>query len=102
MDVDDEGTISALHSLRIRSSYSSYPTPFLTEVLALDSSLFPTTMRLDDERREVIDQYQLPDTISSAAHKMNKYQSKKDMSLKRLQYLFSDVFWSLNVLGYEQ
>ncbi|EPB89754.1 hypothetical protein HMPREF1544_03417 [Mucor circinelloides 1006PhL] len=32
---------------------------------------------------------------------MNKYQTKKDMSLKRLQCLLSDVFRPLDVLGYE-
>jgi hypothetical protein len=110
MDADDEETISALHSLRIKPSYSSSTTPFLTEVFALDSSLFPTTMLPDDKRRKLIDQYpnieqlqyQPPDTIPSAARKMNKYQSKQDMSLKRLQYLLSGVFRPLNVLGYEQ
>lgn len=110
MDVDDEGTISTLHSIRNRPSYSSSPTPFFTEVPALDPSTFPTTTLLDDERRKLIDQYpnieqlqhQLPDTIPSAARKMNKYQSKKDVSLKRLQYLLSDVFRPLDVLGYEK
>lgn len=110
MDADDEKTISALHSLRIRPSYPSSPTPFLTKVLALDSSLFPTTMLPDDERSKLIDQYlnieqlryQPPDTIPSATRKMNKYQSKQDMSLKRLQYLLSGVFRPLDVLGYEQ
>ncbi|KAG2190805.1 hypothetical protein INT47_002545, partial [Mucor saturninus] len=108
MDADDE-TIAALHSLRIRPSYSWTPSPFLTEVLSLDSPLFPTTMLPDDERRKLIDQYpnieqlqyQPPDTIASAARKMNKYQSKQDMPLKRLQYLLSGVFRPLDVLGLE-
>jgi hypothetical protein len=42
-----------------------------------------------------------PDTIPSAARKMNKYQAKQDMSLKRLQYLLSGVFRPLDVLGLE-
>ncbi|KAI7895717.1 uncharacterized protein EV154DRAFT_494695 [Mucor mucedo] len=108
MDADDE-TIAALDSLRIRPSYYWTPSSFLTEVLALDSPLFPTTMLTDDERRKLIDQYpnieqlqyQPPDTIPSAARKMNKYQSKQDMSLKRLQYLLSGVFRPLDVLGLE-
>ncbi|KAG2205131.1 hypothetical protein INT47_002225 [Mucor saturninus] len=57
MDANNEETISALHSLRIRPSCSWSPTPFLTEVLALDSLLFTTTMLPDDERRKLIDQY---------------------------------------------
>jgi hypothetical protein len=71
--------------------------------------MFPSTMLTDDKRRKTIDrypnieslQYQPSDTISSAARKMNKYQTKQDMSLKRLQYLLSGVFRPLDVLGLE-
>jgi hypothetical protein len=106
---DEEEPISVLHSLKIRPSYSWSPSTFLSEVLSLDSSLFPTTMLTDDERRKTIDQYpnienlhyQPPDTIPSAARRMNKYQSKQDMSLKRLQYLLSGVFRPSDVLGLE-
>ncbi|KAI8071823.1 hypothetical protein BDF21DRAFT_401134 [Thamnidium elegans] len=41
--------------------------------------------------------YQLPDTIPSAARRMNKCQSKQDMSLKRLQYLVSGAFRPVDV-----
>ncbi|KAG2206637.1 hypothetical protein INT45_007412 [Circinella minor] len=66
-------------------------------------------MLTDDERRKKINQYpnidnlqyQPPDTIPTAAHKMNKYQVKQDMSLKCLQYLLSGVFRPLDVLGLE-
>jgi hypothetical protein len=76
---EQEASISALHSLITRPSYSWSPSLFLSEVLSLDPSLFPTTMLTDDERRRTIDQYpniqnlkyQPPDTILSAAHKMN-------------------------------
>jgi hypothetical protein len=74
---DEEETLSALHSLKVRPSYSWSPSPFLTEVLSLNSPLFPGTMLTDDERRKTIDQYpnieslqyQPPDTIPSAARK---------------------------------
>jgi hypothetical protein len=108
MDAEEEAT-SRLHSLSVRPTYSWSPSPFLSEVLALDSPLFPTTMLTEAERRRTIDQYpnienlqyQPPDTIPIAARKMNKYQSKQDMSLKRLQYLLSGVFRPLDVLGLE-
>ncbi|KAG2214768.1 hypothetical protein INT45_002195 [Circinella minor] len=109
VDDEEEENMSSLHSLPVRPSYSWSPSPFLTEVLSLDSSLFPTTMLTDDERRKTIDQYpnidnlqyQPPDTIPTAARKINKYQVKQDMSLKRLQYLLSGVFRPLDVLGLE-
>ncbi|KAI8058852.1 hypothetical protein BDF21DRAFT_348655 [Thamnidium elegans] len=106
----DEGeTLSALHSLSIRPSYTWSPSEFLSEVLSLDSPLFPTTMLTDDERRKTIDtypsidnlNYQPPNTIPMASRKMNKYQTKQDMSLKRLQYMLSGVFRPLDVLGLE-
>ncbi|CAO3642050.1 unnamed protein product [Cunninghamella echinulata] len=46
-------------------------------------------------------QYQPPDTIPEAARKMNKSQSRQDMSLKRLQYLLSGVVRPLDVLSHE-
>ena len=52
---EEEASISALHSLTTRSSYSWSPSPFLSEVLSLDPSLFPTTMLTYDERRKTID-----------------------------------------------
>jgi hypothetical protein len=66
-------------------------------------------MLTDVERRKTIDQcpnieslqYQPPDTIPSAARNMNRYQTKQDMSLKRLQYLLPGVFRPLDVLGLE-
>ncbi|KAI7860384.1 hypothetical protein BDC45DRAFT_431167, partial [Circinella umbellata] len=80
-------------------SYSWPLSPFLTEVLSLDSSLFPTTMLTNDECCKTIDQYpnidnfqyQPPDTIPI----LNK------ICLKRLQYLLSGVFRPLDVLGLE-
>jgi hypothetical protein len=45
---DEEKTLSALHSLRVRPSYSWAPSPFLTEALSLNSLLFPSTMLTDD------------------------------------------------------
>ncbi|KAI8077627.1 hypothetical protein BDF21DRAFT_464080 [Thamnidium elegans] len=45
--------------------------------------------------------YQPPDTIPMASRKMNKYQTKQGMSLKRLQYMLSGVFRPLDVLGLE-
>ncbi|KAG2234670.1 hypothetical protein INT48_005822 [Thamnidium elegans] len=110
IELMDEGeTLSALHSLSIRPSYTWSPSEFLSEVLSLDSPLFPTTMLTDDERRKTIDtypsidnlNYQPPDTIPMASRKMNKYQTKQDMSLKRLQYMLSGVFRPLDVLGLE-
>ncbi|KAI8085715.1 hypothetical protein BDF21DRAFT_336707 [Thamnidium elegans] len=107
--MDEGGTLSALHSLSIRPSYTWSTSEFLSEVLSLDSPLFPTTMLIDDERRKTIDtypsidnlNYQPPDTIPVASRKMNKYQAKQDMSLKRLQYMLSGVFRPLDVLGLE-
>ncbi|KAG1143009.1 hypothetical protein G6F37_008386 [Rhizopus arrhizus] len=98
--MEEEETLSALHSLTVRLSYSGSLSPFLSKTLSLDSSLFPTTMLNDDKRRKTIDrypnvenlQYQILDTIPSASRKMNKYQSKQNMPLKRLQYLLSGVF----------
>ncbi|KAI7873163.1 uncharacterized protein EV154DRAFT_431167, partial [Mucor mucedo] len=98
-----------LHSLEIRPSYTWNRSPLLTEKLSLDSSLFPDTTMRDEERRLLIDkypgietvQYQPPESIPSAARRMNKYQAKQDMSLKRLQYLISGVFRPLDVLGLE-
>ncbi|KAI9248588.1 hypothetical protein BDA99DRAFT_446181, partial [Phascolomyces articulosus] len=92
-----------------RPSYTWSPSPFLSEILQLDSSLFPTKMLTDEERKKLIDQYpnidnlhyQPPDTIPTAARKMNKYQKKQDMSFKRLQYLLSGIFRPLDVLGLE-
>ena len=63
----------------------------------------------DEERRKTIDhypniehlQYQPPDTIPNTTRKMNKYQTKQDMSLRRLQYLLSSVYRPLDVLGLE-
>lgn len=52
---EEEASIPALHSLTIRPSYSWTPSPFLSEVLSLDSSLLPTTMLTDNERRKTID-----------------------------------------------
>jgi hypothetical protein len=52
---DEEETLSALHSLKVRPSYSLSPSPFLTEVLSLNSPLFPGTMFTDDERHKTID-----------------------------------------------
>ncbi|KAG2203119.1 hypothetical protein INT47_004926 [Mucor saturninus] len=90
-------------------SYSWTPPPLLSEVLQLESSLFPATMLTDDERRKVIENYpnidgvqcQPPDTIPMASRKMKPFQSKQDMSLKRLQYLISGVFRPMDVLGLE-
>ncbi|KAI9271650.1 hypothetical protein BDA99DRAFT_545887 [Phascolomyces articulosus] len=85
------------------------PFSISSEILQLDSSLFPTKMLTDEERKKLIDQYpnidnlhyQTPDTIPTAARKMNKYQTKQDMSFKRLQYLLSGIFRPLDVLGLE-
>ncbi|KAI9262422.1 hypothetical protein BDA99DRAFT_438682 [Phascolomyces articulosus] len=109
MEDHDEETLSALHSLRVRPSYTWSPSPFLSEILQLDSSMFPTKMLTDEERKKIIDQYpnidnlhyQPPDTIPTAARKMNKYQTKQDMSFKRLLYLLSGIFRPLDVLGLE-
>ncbi|KAG2223643.1 hypothetical protein INT45_010002 [Circinella minor] len=75
VDDEEEENLLSLHALPVRPSYSWSPSPFLTKVLSLDSSLFPTTMLTDDERRELIDQYpnidnlqyQPPNTITREA-----------------------------------
>ncbi|KAI9243197.1 hypothetical protein BDA99DRAFT_544574 [Phascolomyces articulosus] len=105
MEAEVEG--STLHSLQPRPSYSWSPIPFLTNVLSLDNPLFPKTMLPDEQQHKTIDkypnieglQYQPLDTVPIAARKMNKYQSKQDMSLKRLQYLLLGVFRPMDVLG---
>ncbi|KAG2211367.1 hypothetical protein INT45_010580 [Circinella minor] len=109
VDDEEEENLLSLHSLPVQPSYSWSLSPFLTEVLSLDSSLFLTTMLTDDERHKTIDQYpnmdnlqyQPPNTIPTATRKMNKYQVKQDMSLKHLQYLLSEVFRPFDVLGLE-
>ncbi|KAI8974981.1 hypothetical protein BDB01DRAFT_380531 [Pilobolus umbonatus] len=90
MDMGENNSV--LHSLGIRPSYSWCSSPFLNEVLSLDTSLFPSTVMSEDERRKMIEkypniegvQYQPPDTIPLASKRMNRSQSKEDMSLKRL------------------
>jgi hypothetical protein len=100
---------NSLHSLETRPSYSWTPPPLLTEVLQLNSPLFPSVMMSNEEGRKLIDrypnlegtQYQPPDTIPLASRKMKPHQSKQDISLKRLQYLISGVFRPMDVLGLE-
>ncbi|KAI8091721.1 hypothetical protein BDF21DRAFT_410078, partial [Thamnidium elegans] len=57
--------------------------------------LFTSSILTDDERKKTIERYppvenlhyQPPETVPVAARKMNRYQTKQDMSLKKLQYL---------------
>ncbi|RCH90285.1 hypothetical protein CU097_011345 [Rhizopus azygosporus] len=46
-------------------------------------------------------QYQPPNAIPDAAHRMKPPQTKQDMALKRLQYLISGIFCPLNIFGHE-
>lgn len=106
---EDQIMVDTLHSLETRPDYSWVPSPILTEVLRLNSSLFQTPVLPDEDRRTMIEkypglrgiQYQPPDTIPMAAQKMQKFHTKQDMSLKRLQYLLSAVFRPMDVLGLE-
>jgi hypothetical protein len=75
----------------------------------LDAPLFTSSPLSDDKRHKTIEkyptmdtvQYQPPDTVPIATSKMNKFQTKQEMSLKRLQYMVPGVFRPLDVLGLE-
>ncbi|KAI8053540.1 hypothetical protein BDF21DRAFT_403996 [Thamnidium elegans] len=96
-------------NLQVRLSYTWTPPEFLTELLSLDEPLFTSSILTDDERKKTIERYppvenlhyQPSDTVPVAARKMNRYQTKQDISLKKLQYLVSGVFRPFDVLDLE-
>ncbi|KAG2229458.1 hypothetical protein INT48_003145, partial [Thamnidium elegans] len=59
------------------------------------------SLQVHDERKKTIERYPPVDTVPVAARKTNRYQTKQDMSLKKLHYLISGVFRPLDVLGLE-
>ncbi|ORE22272.1 hypothetical protein BCV71DRAFT_165225, partial [Rhizopus microsporus] len=85
------------------------PLPILSEALSLDKAIFATPALSDDQRPKIIEryptmgnvQYQPPNAIPDAAHRMKPPQTKQDMALKRLQYLISGIFCPLNIFGHE-
>ncbi|KAI9338901.1 hypothetical protein BD770DRAFT_400542 [Pilaira anomala] len=109
MDTNDTTETTDLHSLEVRPSYTWTPSEFLTGVLSLDEPIFTSPAITDEERKKTIERYppienlhyQPPDTVPVAARKMNRFQAKQDMSLKKLQYLLSGIFRPLDVLGLE-
>lgn len=75
----------------------------------MDKAIFATPALSDDQRPKIIEryptmgnvQYQPPNAIPDAAHRMKPPQTKQDMALKRLQYLISGIFCPLNIFGHE-
>ncbi|KAG2230484.1 hypothetical protein INT48_003002 [Thamnidium elegans] len=105
----DSNSSNLPQNLQVRLSYTWTPPEFLTELLSLDEPLFTSSILTDDERKKTIERYppvenlhyQPSDTVPVAARKMNRYQTKQDISLKKLQYLVSGVFRPFDVLDLE-
>ncbi|KAI9484171.1 MAG: hypothetical protein EXX96DRAFT_537449 [Benjaminiella poitrasii] len=93
---ESSSAFASFHSFGVRPSYTWTPIFDLDDYIYLGTSLFTYTALSDEERKSIP-----PDTISDAARKMQRTQQKQYSSLKRLQYLVSDIFRPLNILGYE-
>ncbi|PHZ12767.1 uncharacterized protein RHIMIDRAFT_313464 [Rhizopus microsporus ATCC 52813] len=76
--MDDSNGATSLHSIGIHPTYNWTPSSILSEVLSLDKAIFTTPALSDDQRVKIIEryptmenvQYQPPDTIPDAAHRM--------------------------------
>ncbi|KAG2207358.1 hypothetical protein INT47_006832 [Mucor saturninus] len=110
MDMNDTSeNLTDLHSLEVRPSFTWTTPNFFSESLSLDEPLFTSPRLRDDECKKTIEiyppienlHYQPTDTIPVSARKMNHFQSKQDMPIKKLQYLVYGVFRPLDVLGLE-
>jgi hypothetical protein len=105
----DQEMTAQLNSIGSRPHYNWTPSPRLNEYLSLDSDIFRAGALSDTDRTHIIESYppiatlsyNPPQTLPTAASRMNKAQKREDKLHKQLQYAFSAVFRPLDILAHE-